>query len=518
MQISQKLKLSSIVLLSVFGSAVCSSGYITPGSVAATADAENNPPATAFYIAPTSTAKLSSSVGEASPTAEVTGSPAASAEAGEAILYAAQSGDSLSVVAAHFGVEESEIASPADIADGLISPGQLLVVPDRLGEVSSNVQIMPDSEIIYSPSAIGFDAESYAGIPLGYLSSYREYLVPEWHNGGNVIEKIAIENSINPRILLSILEFQSNWVLGHPANAGVNLYPIGTEDDMDTGLYAQMVWVSNQLSTGYYGWREGSLNEYLFVDGTRMRISPELNAGSVAVQYLFSKLYAYEAWLEVIDESEGFPAMHKSMFPDPWVRAAQEEPLFTADLTQPELTLPFFGGQLWSFSSGPHGAWDRSGAQAALDFAPSSSEPGCVESDQSITAVAGGLVVRTAPGVVVLDLDGDGNEQTGWVILYLHVSSDKQVEDGSWVDRGSFLGFPSCEGGFSTASHLHIARKYNGEWMSAAGALPFELSGWRTEAGSAAYQGFLVRDGQTRTACTCGNPETLISLSSEDPY
>jgi len=518
MQTSRNIKLGFIVVFSVFGSVVCSSGYITPGSVAATADAENNPPATAFYVAPTLTPNLSSSGSLASPTARVTENPAASQEAGKSILYAAQSGDSLSVVAAHFGVEESEIASPADIAEGLIAPGQLLVIPDRLGEVSSNVQIMPDSEIIYSPSAIGFDAESYAGIPLGFLSSYRQYLVPEWHNGGNVIEKIAIENSINPRILLSILEFRSNWVLGHPANAGTNLYPIGTDDEMGSGLYAQMVWVSNQLSVGYYGWRDGSLSEYQFVDGTRQQISPELNAGSVAIHYLFSKLYDYEAWLEVVDEREGFPAMHKAMFPDPWVRAAQEEPLLTADLVQPELTLPFFGGQIWSFSSGPHGAWDRLGAQAALDFAPSSNEPGCVVSDQRITAVAGGLVVRTAPGVVVLDLDGDGNEQTGWVILFLHVSSDKQVEEGSWVDRGSFLGFPSCEGGFSTASHLHIARKYNGEWMSAAGALPFELSGWTAKAGSEAYQGFLVRDGETRTACTCGNPDTLISLSSEDPY
>jgi murein DD-endopeptidase MepM/ murein hydrolase activator NlpD len=518
MLISRKLKLSAVVLASTLATLVCSTGYITPASVAATEEALNQAPPTAFFSTPTAKPIDPASPAAPSPTTEVSATPEGSDDDPQPILYSAQSGDSLAVVAAHFGVEESEIASPADISTGFISPGQLLVIPDRLGEVSPSVLIMPDSEVIYSPSAIGFDAESYSGLVGGYLSSYRQYLGDEWHIGGNVLAKVALENSINPRLLLSILEFQSNWVLGHPSNSAQDLYPLGFIDEQDRGLFAQMSWAVNQLSVGYYGWREGRLSFLTFEDGTRLRIAPELNAGTVAVQYFFSRLYDYDEWLEVIDEAEGFPALHKSMFPDPWVRAAQEEPLLTADLSQPEMGLPFFGTQLWSYSSGPHGAWDRLGARAALDFAPSSSEPGCVESTQQITAAAPGLVVRVAPGVVVLDLDGDGNEQTGWAILFLHVSSDNQVKLGTWVDRGTFLGYPSCEGGFSTASHLHIARKYNGEWMNAGGPVPFELSGWQTVAGSAAYLGYLVRGEETRTACTCGNIDASISLSSDDPY
>lgn len=516
MHFSRKVQLSFIVLLSVLVSAFCSTGYITPASVAATAEAANEAPATAFYDPPvgTQSVQLPSDDEEASASETDSAEPSS----GPPILYSAQSGDSLAVVAAHFGVDPSEIASTLDIPEGLIAPGQLLVIPDRLGEVSPNNKFMPDSEVIFSPSAIGFDAESFSGIAGGYLSSYRQYLPAQWYIGGNVIKKVSTENSINPRLLLSILEYQSNWVMGNPADAADNLTPISVIDDQTTGLYAQVFWVVKQLSTGYYGWREGSLNELQFADGRRLRIAPDLNAGTVAVQYLFSQLYDYEAWLEVLDEDEGFPALHSAMFQDPWVRAGQEEPLFTASLTQPPLSLPFFGSQVWSFSSGPHGAWDRVGSQAALDFAPSSAEPGCVESDQRITASAPGLVVRTGSGLVVLDLDGDGNEQTGWVIIYLHVSSEKKIELGSWVDRGSFLGFPSCEGGFSTASHLHFARKYNGEWMSAAGPVPFELSGWVTQDGGAPYKGFLTRNGETLVACTCGNVQTLISLSSEDPY
>jgi hypothetical protein len=89
---------------------------------------------------------------------------------------------------------------------------------------------------------------------------------------------------------------------------------------------------------------------------------------------------------------------------------------------------------------------------------------------------------------------------------------------GDWVDRGDKLGNPSCEGGNATGTHLHIARKYNGEWISAGGPVPFNLSGWVAENGSAPYLGNLVRDDVVVTACTCSNQGTRIARSGSDPY
>jgi murein DD-endopeptidase MepM/ murein hydrolase activator NlpD len=199
------------------------------------------------------------------------------------------------------------------------------------------------------------------------------------------------------------------------------------------------------------------------------------------------------------------------------VRAQSVEPLYPPALTQPELILPFEMNRSWSFSGGPHGAWEHDGSYAALDFAPASSESGCQESSAWATASASGLVVRSGNGVVVLDLDGDGKEQTGWVLLYLHVSSDKRVPVGTWVDVGDRLGHPSCEGGMATGTHVHIARKYNGEWMAADGPIPFNLSGWEAHAGDAAYKGTLSRNGTTIEACTCGSAETVIRRTTDDP-
>ena len=46
-------------------------------------------------------------------------------------------------------------------------------------------------------------------------------------------------------------------------------------------------------------------------------------------------------------------------------------------LTQPELQLPFEVGDVWSYTSGPHGGWDSGSAWAALDFAPPGEALGC---------------------------------------------------------------------------------------------------------------------------------------------
>jgi len=111
----------------------------------------------------------------------------------------------------------------------------------------------------------------------------------------------------------------------------------------------------------------------------------------------------------------------------------------------------------------------------------------------------------------VLDLDGDGYEQTGWVILYLHIASDGKVEKGTYLDQDDLIGHPSCEGGSATGTHVHIARKYNGEWIAADGPLAFNLSGWVAYNGDKPYQGKLVRKDAVVLAMRYGSFESQIT-------
>lgn len=448
-------------------------------------------------------------------------SPGVSAPADQngPIIYTAQAADTLPVVAVRFGVDPSEIHSPDPIPEtGFINPGQLLLIPRRLGNTTSSERLMPDSEVVFSPSAADFDARAFIEQAGGRLSTYRSWLKSTGiTSGADIIMRVATENSINPRLLISLLEYQSHWVYGQPQNAREERYPMGLNDPNRDNLYEQLVYAVNQLSIGYYAYREGRMTEINFPDGTVARLSPELNAGTAALQYYFAQLYQGQDWLNALDPANGFPALHERMFGNPWERAMQVEPLFPSGLVQPPLTLPFTRNWQWSFTGGPHGAWEHDGAYAALDFAPGSTESGCVKSNAWVVASASGLVVRSGGGVVVLDLDGDGREQTGWVLIYLHVSSEQRIPVGEWADAGDPLGHPSCEGGMSTGTHVHIARKYNGEWVPADGPLPFDLGGWVAQAGETAYKGTLTRGDQVVTACTCSSAATFIVRTDTDP-
>jgi LysM repeat protein len=422
------------------------------------------------------------------------------------LLYYTQAGDTLDAIAVRFGVTIDQISSPDPIPErGFINPNQLLIIPNVLANTTPAQHLLPDSELVYSLSAIDFDTASFVEQAGGYLSDYSEYLGTAGQStGAQVVELIALDNSINPRLLLALLEFQAGWVRGQPGNLAQREYPFGLIDLDRKGLLYQMKWAVNQLSIGYYDWREGRLSEVTFTDGQTVRLAPDLNAGTAALHYYFAQLYDSQGWLAAIDPVNGFPALYQQMFGNPWVRAQSVEPLFPPDLAQPHLELPFLIGPVWSYTGGPHGAWEREGSWAAIDFSPAREQSGCVESDAYVTAAAAGLVVRSERGIVVLDLDGDGLEQTGWNLVYLHIATDLRIPLGSSVETGDFLGNPSCEGGVATGTHIHLARKYNGEWMAADGPIPFVLSGWQVHAGSAPYKGTLTRGEETVTASSVG--------------
>lgn len=428
------------------------------------------------------------------------------------ILYYTQAGDTLQALAVRFGVLKSEITSPEPLVEnGLFDPGQLLLIPQRLGQTTSDRQVMPDSEIVYSPSTVDFNIQEFVSNAGGYLSTFQEYLGSTgWTSGADIVARVALENSVNPRLLLSLLEYQSHWVYGKPNNLAETDYPMGFVELDKKGLYQQLTWAMQQLSEGYYGWREGRLTDLTYQDGTKLRLAPSLNAGSVALFYFFSRLDNPDLTNNALYGDQGLLAQHTYMFDSPWVRAQTVEPLFPATSVQPELILPFVRNQIWSFSGGPHAAWNAEGARAALDFAPASIENGCVKSNMWAVAAASGLVVRSGNGLVVIDLDGDGYEQTGWVLLYLHIATEGRIPAGTRVNVGDPIGHPSCEGGFATGTHIHIARKFNGEWIMADGPMPFNLSGWIAHAGNNPYEGTLTRDDQTVTACTCGSSETNV--------
>ena len=431
------------------------------------------------------------------------------------VLYYTIAGDSLSMVSLRFGVDMDEITSPEPIdRKGLLSPGQLLIIPNNLEETSSTQKLLPDSEVTFSPSTIDFDIDGFVESAGGYLSTYREYLATtEWTSGADIIARVALEYSVNPRLLLAFLEFKSGWVYGFPdaEDEFAMDYPLGYVSTMKKGLYLQSAWFASMVMEGYYGWREGRRLVINFPDGQVLRLAPQLNAGTVGLMNAFTYLYEYEDWLYQLYGEENFFTLHEGMFGNPWVRAQQVEPLIPPDTLQPNLILPFEPDQVWAFTGGPHAAWSSADVWAALDFAPASDKTGCYESAAWVVAAMSGRIIRSGNGVVVIDQDDDGYEQTGWTLLYLHIAEKDRIPLGEWVEVGDRIGHASCEGGRSTGTHVHLARRYNGEWVPADGPLPFTLSGWAAKAGVIAYKGWLIRGDEIIYANTAATYDTQLT-------
>jgi LasA protease len=430
---------------------------------------------------------------------------------GELVDYIAQTGDSLASIASHFNSSVQEILAvntfiPADAST--MPPGMPMKIPIYYQPFwGTQYQILPDGLFINGPAQVGFDTTQFVEDHPGWLKSFSEYAFNDNHTGAEIIDYVALNYSVSPRVLLALLEYQDGALSSSSLAEEASQYPLGYHDWQHVGLYMQLVWAANTLNNGYYGWRNGDLVEFEHLDGTLDRIDPWQNAATVALQYYFSKLFDGDQYARTVAQ-DGFAQTYENLFGDPWLNVTPHIP---GSLVQPDLTLPFLPGITWAYTGGPHTGFGTGEPWAAIDFAPGAISSGCVPTDEWATAVASGVIARSEQATVVLDLDGDGDERTGWVIFYFHVGTEGRVPLGKVLQAGDPIGHPSCEGGRTTGTHIHIARKYNGEWMSADGIVPYNLGGWIVHKGSAAYDGTLTKGGRIIIACTCAGASSQIN-------
>jgi LasA protease len=421
--------------------------------------------------------------------------------AGEYLPHVVQFGESLSYLAQIYNTSVEEIMEINELAENdILELGQTIFVPAAASTASPSFKLIPDSELVYGPGTAGFSTQAVAASFGGYLVNYQEQVEGRLLSGPQVLQLVADRFSVNPRLLIVLLEHQSGWVTqpfaldsGYPMNYFTNGYE---------GLYQQLSWAANQLNMGYYARAEGGIQVFDIGLETTIAFAPDINDGTAGVQYFFGAFpdISYEAWLTDVGPA-GFFDTYSRLFGNPFSYTV--DPLWPSDLTQPPFQLPFETGESWYFTGGPHGGWAGGSAWAALDFAPGTEQLGCYESDYWITAVASGIVTRSDFGAVVVDLDGDGYAGTGWAVIYMHLETRDRVAVGTSVEAGDLLGHPSCEGGFSNGTHVHLARTYNGRWVAADGNLPFEMSGWVSQGLGREYDGLLVREDVVKEACEC---------------
>ncbi len=420
------------------------------------------------------------------------------------VMYTIGPGDTLSGVAASHGTTIESIVELNGLRDvDAIFVGQTLIVRSIPRREGPAVRLIPNGVLVRGPASIGFDVRAFLNRQpqSSRLRNHTELVDGEVLDGAAIAERVSLEFSVDPRVLLAFVESRSGWVTGDPpAEAAAADYAAGLIDPGRADLWLQMNWLSDRLNGGYYDWKTRGNRSLALSDGTRLAGHSSLGPGSFAVH---RALALQSAEVEFTHRLSAFDAAYRELFGDPWLEAREGVDLSTVEF--PELQLPFERGQTWWLTGGPHGGWGDGSAWASLDFVPDEEARGCFVSSLWATAVADGVVVAGGDGQVWLDLDGDALRETGPVVLYLHLASEGRVKPGTRVKAGDHVGRPSCEGGFSNATHLHIARLYDGEWLAAAGGeVPFQFGAWRAYGSPSAYDGGLEgARGARREACEC---------------
>ena len=390
--------------------------------------------------------------------------------------------------------EPPKISADAPPKEGLVADPETLGA--ALPAITADTHLIPDSELIYGPTVKEFSLDG-AVPPTALLRAYKESVEGMMLDGVQIVRLVAERTRVNPRLLLVIAEQQGGWLSSAESLPATK------------SLYYQIEGIAAQLNKGFYGRSEIGVRQIKLADGTLITYAEHIPHGTAALQYWFST-YApnYDSWLA---ELARFAQLYQSWFGDAFAESYNE--FYPPNLEQPALSLPWADDETWYLTGGPHAGWAAGSAWAALDFVSYEEMGGCYESKAWVRASADGVITRSEFGAVVLDLDGDGYTGTGWAILYQHIGSRERVAVGSRVKRGDPLGHPSCEGGVSTGAHLHLARTYQGRWVSADQPPFLNLGGWQSQGSGSEYNGELVRNGVVKKALTTRSSSNAISAN-----
>jgi murein DD-endopeptidase MepM/ murein hydrolase activator NlpD len=424
-------------------------------------------------------------------------------------VYVVRPGDTLSAISLALDIPLDELMQLNGLQSesDIIHVGQPLKIHLDVSRTAPQFALLPDSEVVFSPSYLGFDVETFLKQHNGYVSKFTAPVDGVHVNSAEIINRVARQFSVGPRVLLAILEHYGGWV----TQAQPQTYlPLGPENPYyEESFLLQLSWAANRVNQGYYGYKRAGNHIVRFADGSRAMVPAGLNSGTAGILNFLGINSSWDTWQ---GEADAFMATYRRLFGDPAMH--QIEPLVHSNLQQPDLGLPWEQGEVFYYTGGPHAAYGTYSGWAAVDFSPPDIVGSCYYSSKNVTAAADGRLVLGETGEMYLDLDSDGNLQTGWVLLYLHVVARDDVVDGMQVLAGTPLGYASCEGGVSNSSHVHLARRFNGEWMAADGPVPLVLSGWQFYQTSSQYDGTAVRGGVTKTACECWD-EAMNALLGE---
>jgi hypothetical protein len=359
--------------------------------------------------------------------------------------------------------------------------------------------VLSDGQFVWGPNAADFDPRAYLQARKSPLLPYADHLAL-W----------ADYTSVNPQVLLTVLEIQLGWVSRiDPATTPEQIEAQIEETAMDLAMafYEHLYLWGARRPAGQPAPAGGPV--ILLDDGSAQLLDPATTSGSYAVARVLGSPPAVDglqAQAVSSDGTEVFPQVFGSLFPG-------VDPLDSSNLITPQaappadlLQLPFPLGATW-VASGAH-SWNGGSyppPYSSLDFftggATCSNPPNLFA-----VAAATGSATRPYGYDCWLELDHGG----GWVTSYYHL---QHLYSGAPLTRNGKAGTIACEicaGGFATGPHVHFSLKFNGAYTSVEG---IKLSGWTVHVGAVPYDGgSFTRGGVTL------NPYSSITNDYQSYY
>src|SRR5690349_4087000 len=129
--------------------------------------------------------------------------------------YTVQAGDTLGSIAQAYGISLNALLQANGLNESsVLTIGVTLTIPpvDASTNPGSSFKIIPDSELVYGPASAQFDLEAFVQKQGGYLATYTQDVNGEPLTGSQIVERVSQDYSVNPRLLLALLEYKSQWV------------------------------------------------------------------------------------------------------------------------------------------------------------------------------------------------------------------------------------------------------------------------------------------------------------------
>jgi hypothetical protein len=347
----------------------------------------------------------------------------------------------------------------------------------RLLRQSTPADLLSNDQFVWGPNVGPFEAGAFLESRSSRLAAF-----------AGDLELWASYSSVNPKVLLAVLQLRYGMVDGLPEGAD----PAKVREQIESTALALATAFYEHLYT--WGARrddqapDAPLPSLALEDGTIVALNAGESSGSYALQRVLAQGSDVATWqaLTAPSDAGGFGPTFAALFPasDP---LAQDNPINPADVP-PEalLQLAFPLGDAWRFWGAHSWNGDSTPPFSSLDFTDGS---GTCSAPPGLYTVASASGTSTRRSTCWMEI----NHGSGWVTSYYHMQN---LVGGGTVMRNARLGSIACEvcaGGYATGPHVHWSLKYNGAYVSLEGV---KLSGWTVHVGSTAYSsGSLERDG-----------------------